>query len=112
MGERECSIQRRHQKLIEESPSTAITLALRAQMGEVAVNAAKSVNYEGAGTVEFLLSDERFYFLEVNARVQVEHPVTEMVTGIDIVKTTYLLLPQICCRPGLGRCPEDANNSF
>ena len=86
-GERECSIQRRHQKLLEESPSVALTEKIRRKMGGVVVDAAKAVQYANAGTFEFLLDkDGRFYFMEVNTRLQVEHPVTEMVTGIDIVK--------------------------
>ena len=84
--ERECSIQRRHQKIIEESPSPAITNKLRNKMGEAAVKAAKAANYSNAGTVEFLYQDGEFYFLEMNTRLQVEHGITEMVCGIDIVK--------------------------
>ncbi|HKI53192.1 MAG TPA: acetyl-CoA carboxylase biotin carboxylase subunit [Anaerolineales bacterium] len=87
LGERECSLQRRHQKLLEEAPSSALSEELRNQMGSVAVKAAQAVNYVNAGTIEFLLDkDNNYYFLEMNTRLQVEHPVTEMVTGIDIVK--------------------------
>ncbi|BCR04691.1 acetyl-CoA carboxylase biotin carboxylase subunit [Desulfuromonas versatilis] len=87
LGERDCSIQRRHQKLIEEAPCPVLSPALRKKMGECAVAAAKAVNYSSVGTMEFLLDqDNNFYFMEMNTRVQVEHPVTEMITGVDIIK--------------------------
>ena len=95
LGERECSIQRRHQKLVEECPSTVLTERQRRKLGRLVTSAAASVGYRNAGTFEFLMDDQgQFFFLEANARLQVEHPVTEMVTGVDIVKE------QICIAAG------------
>jgi len=104
LGERECSIQRRYQKLIEESPSPFITPELRREVGELAVSAARNVNYSNAGTMEFLFDDRgRYYFMEMNTRIQVEHPVTEMVTGIDMVKEQL----RIAAREKLGYTQKD-----
>lgn len=91
LGERECSIQRRHQKLLEESPSLVVTPEMRAHIGDVAMQAAREIGYTNAGTMEFLFDGEQFYFMEMNTRIQVEHPVTEMVVNADLVRTQVLI---------------------
>ncbi len=91
LGERDCSMQRRHQKILEEAPAPGISVKIRNSIGNICVNACKNINYRGVGTFEFLYEDNEFYFIEMNTRVQVEHPITEMVTGIDIVKQQLLV---------------------
>ena len=99
LGERDCSVQRRHQKVIEEAPAPAVDEELRARIGKIGVDAAKAVDYVGAGTIEGLLQDGEYFFLEMNTRVQVEHCVTEMVTGIDIVREGILRRRRRAARP-------------
>jgi len=105
LGERECTIQRRHQKILEEAPSPIMTRALRQDMGRMAVSAARVLNYTNAGTIEFIYSEGKFYFLEVNARIQVEHAITEIITGVDLVKEQL----RIAAGLPLGIYPEDVN---
>jgi acetyl-CoA carboxylase biotin carboxylase subunit len=122
-GERDCTIQRRHQKLIEETPSPIITDETRKKMAEAAILGSKSVNYEGAGTIEFLVDKyQNFYFIEMNTRIQVEHPVTEMVNNIDLIKQQIIVAAgsKIVDIPGIprGHCfefrinAEDPDNNF
>ena len=125
LGERECSIQRRHQKLIEESPSPIVDPDTRKKIGNAAIQAAKAVNYVGVGTIEFLMDKNKdFYFMEMNTRIQVEHPVTEMVTGVDLIKQQIKMHAGISCPKFLTDCEprghsiecrinaEDPENNF
>ncbi len=108
LGERDCSIQRRHQKIVEEAPSAALTPELRKAMGQVAVKAAKAIGYRNAGTVEFLLEESgEFFFMEMNTRIQVEHPITEMITGVDLIKKMI----EIASGKPLGFTQKDVNLS-
>ena len=112
LGERDCSIQRNHQKLVEESPSPALNDELRKRMGDTAVAVAKAVNYENAGTVEFLLDkNDNYYFMEVNTRIQVEHGITELVTGVDLIKEQIKIaageslgMDTWCCHGNKNQC--------
>jgi acetyl/propionyl-CoA carboxylase alpha subunit len=107
LGERDCSVQRRHQKVVEESPSPAVSPAVRAEMGEAAVAFARAVGYKNAGTAEFMLAENEFFFLELNARIQVEHPVTELVTGADLVEQQLL----IAAGKQMGAFPEPSGHA-
>ncbi|MDR2619004.1 MAG: acetyl-CoA carboxylase biotin carboxylase subunit, partial [Treponema sp.] len=107
LGERDCSVQKNHQKLIEESPSTGVSDSMRLKMAEGAAGLFKELKYQGAGTIEFLVEKENFYFMEVNARVQVEHPVSEAVTGTDIIRQQILACAEN--RMEIGSGPHDMN---